>query len=233
LGLSIVSRLGAGYIRLVNRTMRWRIEGSRAGFRRCAEDGGVIVAFWHGRLFIASTWAFDDIRTVAMISANRDGELFARTVKRFGIHGLRGSSYDHGKRRDKGGVRAYVQARRELKRDRIVVAITPDGPRGPRMRVQPGAPQLAVETQTPVQIMSFSARWAWTTGGWDRLVVPIPFGRGVQIYGDVLIPPTENTPETVAAFGRKIEEALTEATNRADDLCGRPRIEPAAPDERT
>ena len=58
---------------------------------------------------------------------------------------------------------------------------------------------------------------------------PYPFGRGVQIYGEPLFPPESDDDASVDAYLADIERSLTEITNRADDLCGRKRIEPGPP----
>ena len=130
-GVPVGARLGALYIRLVNATTRWRVEGREHYDRLLAEGTGVIVVMWHGRLFMSPYWGDRNRRTVAMISNNQDGELITAIVGRFGIHAVRGSTYDRGKARDKGGLRAYVGARRELRRERAIIGMSPDGPRGP------------------------------------------------------------------------------------------------------
>jgi len=71
-----------------------------------------------------------------------------------------------------------------------------------------------------------AARWAWVLGSWDRFVLPFPFGRGVQIYGDLLEPPAAVDEASVAAFARTIEDALNRITAEADRACGRVPVEP-------
>ena len=228
-GRRVSARLGALYIRLVNGTTRWRIEG-RAGYDRLLAEGtGVIVVMWHGRLFMAPYWGDRNRRTVAMISNNRDGELITAIVGRFGIDAVRGSTYDRAKARDKGGLRAYVGARRALKRERAIVGMSPDGPRGPRMRAQAGAAQLSIETGCPVQPVAFSTRRGRVLGSWDRFLLPFPFGRGVQIWGEPLRPPAADDPAAADRYLLEIEEALTAITRRADALCGREPVAPGPP----
>ncbi len=228
-GRAAAARLGALYIRLVNGTTRWRIEGRERYDRLLAEGTGVIVVMWHGRLFMSPYFGDRQRRTVAMISNNQDGELITGIVGRFGIHSVRGSTYDRGKARDKGGLRAYVGARRELRRERAIIGMSPDGPRGPRMRAQVGAAQLAIETRCPVQPVAFSTRWGRVLASWDRFLLPFPFGPGVQIWGEPLLPPPEGDPEAAEDYLRRIETALTEITDRADALCGREPVQPGPP----
>ena len=232
-GLRVGSALGALYIRLVNGTTRWRIEGREHYDRLLAEGTGVVVVMWHGRLVMSPYWGDRRRRTVAMISANRDGELITGIVNRFGIHTVRGSTYDKAKARDKGGLRAYVGARRELVRERVILGISPDGPRGPRMRAQQGAAQLSIETRCPVQPVTFSTRHGRLLGSWDRFLVPYPFGRGVQIWGEPLYPPEAGDAQAAARFLAEIEAALIGITARADEMCGRAPVEPGPAIEST
>ena len=218
--------LGSLYIRLVLATSRWEVRGRAHFDAAVARKGGVIGATWHGRLCLAPYWMPPGRRTVGMISANRDGEVIARVLARFGVGAVRGSSYDRVKGRDKGGAKALVDAEAELAWGSVLV-ITPDGPRGPRMRVQPGTAQLAVRTRTPVYPMTFSVRRARQLKSWDRFLLPYPFNRGVQMMGPPLMPPTDASPEAVEDFRVKIETALTALTREADIACGRTPVEPA------
>ena len=220
----IVARLGAGYIRLVMATGRWQVVG--AEHRAAMVDAGqsFIGVFWHGRLCIAPALPPGGWRGVAMISANRDGDLITAVVDRFGIETVRGSSYDRAKGRDKGGAEAYQAALEALANGPTILGITPDGPRGPRMRAQKGAAMLALETGAEVVPIAFSARPARMFRSWDRFLLPMPFSRGVTVYGAPIKPGDEDADSLTA----RIEAALTEVTQEADRLAGRDLVEPAA-----
>lgn len=211
----------AFYIRLVNATTRWHVEGQEHLDHILARDGGAIFAIWHGRLLLMPGWDALGRRRVAMVSASRDGDLTAAVCAHFGIDAVRGSSYHHGKRRNKGALRAYVGARQALLRKKALLGISPDGPRGPLMRAEPGAAQLSIETGAPVLPVSYSVGWGKLLGSWDRFLLPFPFGRGVLIWGAPLFPPEKGDAEGAARYLESMEAALTNITNRADELCGR------------
>ncbi len=225
LARAALARLGAGYIWLVRATTRWEIHG-KAEFDAEVARGGVVAAIWHGRLFLSPTWAPPGRETLAVISNNADGALIAAVVARWGVTAIRGSTYDKAKRRDKGGAEVTRAALDGLGRG-AVVAITPDGPRGPRMRAQAGVARLAIATGAPVVPIAFSVRRGWLARSWDRFFVPWPFGRGAQVYGAPLRPPAEGDAVAEARFLAEIEAALTVATDRADALCGRAPVPPA------
>lgn len=230
---ALLARLAAGYVWLLRKTVRWRVEGLEHLDALLAEGGGFVASIWHGRLLMSPTWAPPGRIAYAMISQNRDGELIAGIVGRFGVRTIRGSSYDRAKGRDKGGTGALRAACDVLRRERAVVAITPDGPRGPRMHAQPGIARIAIETGAAVLPVAFSARTAWTSRGWDRFLVPLPFSRGAAIYGAPLRPPPPGDPEAEARFLAEIEAATTTVTERADRICGRATPAPAAPHRET
>lgn len=228
-GQALAARLGGAYMRLVHATTRWQIEGRAHYDGLLAGEAGVIASAWHGRLFLSPFWVDPGRPAVALISNNRDGDLIAALVRRFGVVAVRGSTYDVAKQRDKGGAQAYAEALVHLDR-RALVAITPDGPRGPRMRAARGIAALSIQAQVPIQPVSFSARRGKVLRSWDRFLVPWPFGRGAQVFGEPLWPPEADDDATVTAYLARIEAALIEVTNRSDDLCGRARITPGASD---
>ncbi|MEO1493738.1 MAG: lysophospholipid acyltransferase family protein [Pseudomonadota bacterium] len=225
-GRQIGGRLGAFYIRIVTWTVRWQVEGQENLDAVLARGCGFIPSIWHGRLFMSATFAPPRRRTVAMISNNRDGDLISAIVWRFGVFSVRGSTYDHAKQRDKGGREAFSGAYEELTERAAVVAITPDGPRGPRMRAQAGAAALSIATRCPVLPVTFSVRRGKVMRSWDRFLVPWPFGRGVVIYGPVMDPPEPGNDAAMMDFRARIEAVTTEITARADALCDRAPVEP-------
>ena len=129
-----------------------------------------IVAFWHGKLLMMP-FLYKKIRgshpIAVMISEHFDGELIAKTIARFGFDSIRGSS-------KKGGAKVLIQA---LNRMRVGedVAITPDGPRGPRHSVAPGIVKLAQKMDAYILPFHYEASSFWQLHSWDRFEIPKPF----------------------------------------------------------
>ena len=125
-GRWLSSHVGAFYMRLVNWTTRWTIEGREKYDQALNGDTGVIAVGWHGRLFMSVFWVPRGRQrryTVAMISNNRDGDLISALVRRFGVVAVRGSTYDHEKKRDKGGAEAFAGAEKALREQRALVSV--------------------------------------------------------------------------------------------------------------
>lgn len=228
LGQAMAARLGAAYMRLVAATTRWQINGRDAYDAALRHPGGVIACAWHGRLFMSPFWTAPPRPAVAVISQARDGDLIAALVSRFNVVAVRGSTYDREKRRDKGGAEAFAGALSALVDDHSLIAITPDGPRGPRMHAARGVATLSIQSGAPVQPIAFSVRRGIVLRNWDRFLVPWPFGRGVQFFGETLWPPADETPEAIEAHRARIEAELNRITQEADSACGRDPVLPAS-----
>jgi lysophospholipid acyltransferase (LPLAT)-like uncharacterized protein len=146
LSLLLAPFLASGLIRLVHATMRIRRRGHEAMDRLAAAGRPFIIAFWHDQLFLMQ-YAYTGPRRAMLISRHGDGEFIARTMERFGLDSVRGSS-------TRGGAAALREVARKL-RAGGVVGITPDGPRGPRHRLQPGVVYAARLAHAPIVPVAF------------------------------------------------------------------------------
>ena len=225
---AVVASLGAVYIRLVGWTVRWRFDGTAARDAIRSGKGRYLVPVWHGRLLTIPTQKSRALNAHALISANRDGDIIAACVAKFDVPSVRGSSWNKNKAdRDKGGREAMEAARALLTaHDDVTVVLTPDGPRGPRMRCQKGIAALSALTGAPVVPFAYATRRAKVLRSWDRFMVPFPFDRGAIVFGDPIPAPDKGDPASLEAHRLAIEAALLAATRRADLICGR---EPTAP----
>ncbi|MFO1058988.1 MAG: lysophospholipid acyltransferase family protein [Dongiaceae bacterium] len=183
----LVHRLLAGYIWLVFRTTRWRWVGFEAIDRWAAGGEAGIFCFWHNRM-VMMAYARRSRRTHhIIISPHRDGRFIASVVGFFGIRPIYASS-------SRNGVEGFRRAYNALAAGEMI-CITPDGPRGPRMRVGPGPIELARRAGVPLLPGTYGTRRRRTFGSWDRFILPLPFGRGVMVAGELLrvasaIPPS-------------------------------------------
>jgi lysophospholipid acyltransferase (LPLAT)-like uncharacterized protein len=211
------------YLDLTLRSTRWTLEGAEH-LAPYLGGGAVIVAAWHQRLpLIPALWASARFThpgrgVAALASRHRDGRFIAGVLARFGVRAVHGSSgrLKPGATRPKerggaAGLRGLIAA---LQAGDAVV-ITPDGPRGPACVAAPGVAQLAASTAAPVIAASGQVRWRVVLQSWDRMVIPLPFGRGSLVCQ----PPIHVAPDGAEAALPHIEAALTAARLRADALC--------------
>ena len=95
------------------------------------------------------------------------------------------------------------------------MAVVPDGPRGPRERVQAGVIVLAAATGAPIVPCGFAARPARRLASWDRFLVPLPFARAAVVFGKPAGVPRDADRETARA---DLERVLAEVSEFADRL---------------
>ena len=220
--------LAAFYVRLMRATGRWRTKGGDHPAHYLTEGKPFIVAFWHQRLLMMPyTWRSvgGDRPFNMLISSHRDGEIISRTIARFDIKTIAGST---GK--GKGGAAALRQILKALKAGEVV-GMTPDGPRGPRMRASDGIIQAARMAGVPIFPLTYSASNRKVIQSWDRFILPLPFSRGVFHWGDPIFVDRKLDDEGMEAKRIELENALTKLTQETDRELGLAVIPPAAPDE--
>jgi lysophospholipid acyltransferase (LPLAT)-like uncharacterized protein len=161
-----------------------------------------------------------------LISQSREGGIVAHTSRTVGAEVIRGSAAKGGK--SKGGVEAMRAMARHIDGGGAI-ALTPDGPRGPRMRVKRGPIQLARIAGAPL------AALAWSTSNrivfkksWDHFILPLPFGRGALVWGDPVAPPAMDAGDAeIEAVRLRLENEMNRIAAEADRIAGVTPIQPA------
>lgn len=220
LGLALLAWVFARYTRLVYATSRWQTLGREEADVLIGAGRPFIAAFWHGRLMMAPQgWRAEPAMHV-IISRHRDGESIARAVRHLGVRAIRGS-------RTRGGA-AVLRASLRLLREGCYLGITPDGPRGPRMRVQPGIIALARLSGVPIVPATYAVSRRRVAGSWDRFVIALPFSRGVYLWGQAIHVDADADEAAMERSRLLLEERLNALTADADRMVGAAPIEPAA-----
>lgn len=170
-------------------------------------DDRSIFCGWHGRSFLFANH-YRNRGWWVIISQSNDGEMQAKIFKRLGFDIIRGST-------GRGGVRAAVEAIRVLK-DGGIMALTPDGPRGPSGVVQGGVMLMAQKSGARLVPVGISARPRLFAKSWDQYMLPMPFGRAVFIYGEPIHVPKSSTEEEVEAIRLRLETEIHRLEREAD-----------------
>ncbi|MEM9683751.1 MAG: lysophospholipid acyltransferase family protein [Pseudomonadota bacterium] len=214
----ILCWLTAQYLRLVWLTGRWQVRNADAAVDLLEKGKPLIIAGWHGRLLLTPFgWPNRD-RTYILVSSHNDGQLISRTLNHLKFNTVRGSTHH-------GGTEALRKLRAVI-RDGNIAGITPDGPRGPRMRVSPGVIQLARLTGAPIFPLTFSAKPRHVFDSWDRFVLPFPFSRGLVLWGDAMFVGRNTDKTEVEAARLALEESLNALTRQADGELGYEATDP-------
>lgn len=208
-------------------TIRWRHIDRAEGEAVWGRSKPVILVVWHGRLLMAHKgWPLgksDKVPIKALISNSKEGEIIARAFERVGVENIRGSAAKGGQQ--KGGMEAMIAMIRALRAGQSV-CITPDGPRGPRMRVQRGVISLAKATGAPILCVSWNTAGRHVLNSWDRMVLPTPFSRGLVVWSKALTVARDASPGDEEAARLALEAELNRITALADNHFGAALITP-------
>jgi lysophospholipid acyltransferase (LPLAT)-like uncharacterized protein len=199
----IVPCLAAGIIHTLAATLRIRLDDPH-GFLKNIPSGPMIFAFWHNRLLLMPRlcqFFLPQRRFIALISRSGDGEVITEICAKFGIKAVRGSS-------SRQGAIAFRELVRLVEKERFDVAITPDGPRGPRYQVQPGILQLSQMTGCPIIPTTYDLSSKWEMPSWDRFQVPKPFSRCRLVVGEPFIVPA--SAEDLSSYSVRLAKAMGE-----------------------
>ena len=161
-------------LKLLAATVRVELEGPTSDPVAALPSGGSIFCFWHNRIVAVALvfrrfYPHGRAGVTVLTSPSRDGEILARVMAGLGMGAVRGSSSRRG-----------AAALRELQRVLAAggdVAITPDGPRGPRYFLGPGVIHLCQISGCPVFPMHVKFGGALRLKTWDSFTVPWPFSK--------------------------------------------------------
>lgn len=202
----LVPRLIKLIIAFLSHTIRWQRVGDAYD---PADPERHIFAFWHARILMMGV-ALKGCRGYTLISEHRDGGYIADTLHLQGFRTIRGSS-------TRGGARALLQMVRTFQRENCDFGITPDGPKGPREKVQLGTIQLAKKTGLPIRPVIWATKRQWRiTSSWDHFYIPKPFTAGVIVYGEAVNVTADGDDEAL----QRVQQAMDATQQAADSYFG-------------
>ena len=170
----LVAAVGFALVALLARTWRYRLVHRERAQALYDSRRPFIYAIWHNRI-LPLLYAHRDEAMVLLISRHRDGGYLADLAERLGYRFVRGST-------QRGGDVGLLGIVRALKSG-SVVAVTPDGPRGPLERVKPGVVAAAQHAGVPIIPGTARVSRAWRLSSWDRFFIPKPFATIEVVYG--------------------------------------------------
>jgi len=203
----------SSYLAICYRTTRWSMVGHEHIGALAMRSEPAIIAFWHERLpMMPMLWTAvhklfpgaKDWQPHVLVSQHRDGRFIGEVVSRFRLAMVHGSTSRGGA----AGMRVLLRVLREGS----PVAITPDGPRGPRRVAAEGVAQIAGLANVVVVPTAAATRRHRLLPSWDRMMLPLPFTRGVLVCGEPIVVPRDGALAALPA----ITAALNAACDTAD-----------------
>jgi lysophospholipid acyltransferase (LPLAT)-like uncharacterized protein len=224
----LIGRTIGLYMLLVGWTTRWTLVNRAAVEPFWRGDGKLVACIWHGRFtLVHKLWTFGRgaTKAVFLISRSREGGIVAHASRTVGANVIRGSAAKGDQQ--KGGVEAVRELVRHIEGGGCI-GMTPDGPRGPRMRARHGPVQLARLAGAPLMALAWSTNRRIVFDSWDSFILPLPFGRGALIWSDPIEPPAQDASlAEIDEVRLKLEAELNRISAEADRIAGVDVIEPA------
>jgi lysophospholipid acyltransferase (LPLAT)-like uncharacterized protein len=171
-----------------------------------AYRGQKIHIFWHEYILFPLSLR-GHCNLAMLLSQHRDADILSRVAYHLGFEFVRGSTR-------RGGVAALRQLLRKSRR--MNLAITPDGPRGPRRQLAPGAVFLASKLGLPIVATGYGFDRPWRAHSWDRFAVPRPFSRARAVPSPEIYIPPDLDREGLEYYRQKVETLLNRLTLEAE-----------------
>lgn len=169
-----------------------------------------VVAFWHGSMLIG--WFLHRPQKSkamsALVSQSKDGEYLSTVLEKWGYTLIRGSSHIGGKE--------AMQLMTEEVMNGNSLAITPDGPRGPRHEMKMGAIRVAQKTSVPLVLVGIAMKKKRNLKSWDSFEVPAPFSRIHVVYSDPIIVPIEVQGDPLNELKESLQQKMVDLTQRVE-----------------
>ncbi|MDR2704563.1 MAG: lysophospholipid acyltransferase family protein [Planctomycetaceae bacterium] len=167
-----------------------------------------IILFWHEHI-LCPLFLRRHSDVTMILSQHGDAEIVGQIAKLSGMRCIRGSSF-------RGGMAAVKQLLKTPMLLQNIIAVTPDGPRGPRRQLSVGPIFLASRLQMPIVLLGIGYDRPWRTRSWDRFAIPRPFSRGRLIFSPQFPVPAKLDKNGLESFRQQFETQLTNLTDEAE-----------------
>lgn len=166
-----------------------------------------IYVFWHEYILIP-LYLRGNCNLAMLLSRHKDADILAQVAGHVGFDCVRGST-------NKGAAAALLELKR--RGQHMHLAITPDGPRGPRRELAKGPIYLASKMGIPIVPLGFGYNNPWRAKSWDRFAIPKPFSRVRSVIGQEIYIPANIDRDELEVQRLQVQQQLTNLTIEAED----------------
>jgi len=125
-----------------------------------------VYLFWHRKMF-PLFYTHRKRKISVLVSSHQDTLLVRKILKKMGFKIITGSS-------SKGGAKAAFEILKSFRKG-WSIALTPDGPKGPRDRVKKSTLELLRVLDCSICLVGVGYRRKVIIPSWDRFEIPLPF----------------------------------------------------------
>lgn len=174
-----------------------------------SKNQNYVLAFWHGTMLLP-WYLHGSPNFAALTSKSKDGDLLAKILKRWKYNVVRGSSSTG------GDVALGIMV--DYARNKYSIAITPDGPRGPRHKFKAGAVVTAKKTKIPVVLAGVAFKRKKILSNWDKFEIPYFFTTANVFYSEPIYVDNDLTYEQTSDIISECEEKLNKLQTQAQEF---------------
>lgn len=170
-------------------------------------QGPAIFLFWHE--YIPFLFYLRGHCNIAMlVSRHQDAELLSFAARHMGFEVVRGST-------NRGGAVA-LRAMLDRSRRQMNLAITPDGPLGPRRKLASGPIFLSSRLGIPLVAVGLGYDRPWRLNTWDRFAIPRPWSRARCVASPPLQIPPDLSRQGLEHYRVRVGELLNHLSEDAE-----------------
>jgi lysophospholipid acyltransferase (LPLAT)-like uncharacterized protein len=206
--IPVIARLVYWLVRLIGPTLRLEVIGIQNALQIKNATEPAIGAFWHRCIFPA-IWTWRGRGIVVLNTVNFDGQWTRRVIERLGFGTAQGSS-------TRGAIEGLTVMAKRLEEGKHV-ALTIDGPRGPRYVAKPGAVILARRTGKPISVFHIGVKRGHTfKKSWDQFRLPYPFSKTVMFIAPPIRVAMDAESDAIHAKQQEVQKALERMRDLAE-----------------
>lgn len=198
----------SGLLRLWMSTLNLRFVISDENANPLTSNDKLLYLFWHEMLVLPS-FTHANTGIPVLVSHHRDGELVAQVVRMLRGRTMRGST-------TRGGAAALKELVRAGKVEHL--ALTPDGPKGPRRVVKEGAIYLASRAGMKIVPLGLAYRACWRLSSWDKFALPKPNTLAVYVVGDSISIPSDLDRQQIESIRQEVQTVMDQTQAQAEQL---------------
>lgn len=209
IGQKLIGFLFYSITSLISRSIKWEylVENEKSNIFK--SDKKYIFCCWHNRLFLGPHLLPRNRIINALQSSHSDGMVTSVAFKYLGMNVILGSS-------KKGGMQAFRKMVKCIQLGESI-AITPDGPKGPKEKVKEGIIKLAQITDTSIIPLVWATNKFKLINSWDSFVIPYPFSKGVYSFGKPINVKKKINEEELEFVRQNLENEIKRLTQRVEN----------------
>ncbi len=200
------------YSIFIGKTTRWKTVELNELNEVWQKEKAIISITWHGRALMLPYFWNKKLPINALVSMHNDGKIISTLLKKYGFGVIEGSTTS-------GGKEAAIKIKTSLEKNEAI-CIIPDGPIGPRMKMNDSPLYFAKKTGKPIIATTYSISNSFIAKSWDAMMFPLPFQKGIVYATKPYYIPKDASKEDLEKYKLEIEEEMNAITHRADKRMG-------------